>query len=54
MNRKTVTHPQKKNTNRIVAGVCIAFFGGMIGMAYAAVPLYAMFCQATGYGGTVK
>ena len=54
MNRQTVTHPEKKNTNRIVAGVCIAFFGGMIGMAYAAVPLYAMFCQATGYGGTVK
>ncbi|TIO07171.1 MAG: cytochrome c oxidase assembly protein [Mesorhizobium sp.] len=54
MNRQAVTHPQKKNTNRIVAGVCVAFFGGMIGMAYAAVPLYAMFCQATGYGGTVK
>ncbi|TJV72616.1 MAG: cytochrome c oxidase assembly protein, partial [Mesorhizobium sp.] len=25
MNRQTVTHPEKKNTNRIVAGVCIAF-----------------------------
>lgn len=25
---------------------------GMLGMAYAAVPLYQMFCQATGYGGT--
>ncbi|PTE09524.1 cytochrome c oxidase assembly protein [Mesorhizobium helmanticense] len=54
MNRDTVTDPRKKNTNRIVAGVCVAFFGGMIGMAYAAVPLYAMFCKATGYGGTVK
>ena len=54
MTRQTVTDPAKKNTNRIVAGVCIAFFTGMIGMAYAAVPLYAMFCQATGYGGTTK
>jgi cytochrome c oxidase assembly protein subunit 11 len=54
MSRETVTDPSKRNTNRIVAGVCIAFFGGMIGMAYAAVPLYTMFCQATGYGGTVK
>jgi hypothetical protein len=47
MNRQTVTDPRKKHTNRIVASVCIAFFGGMIGMAYAAVPLYAMFCKAT-------
>ena len=27
---------------------------GMLGMAYAAVPLYQMFCQATGYGGTTQ
>ena len=24
------------------------------GLGYAAVPLYRMFCQATGYGGTVR
>ncbi len=54
MTRQTVTDPRKKNTNRVVAGVCLAFFGGMIGMAYAAVPLYKMFCQATGYGGTTQ
>ncbi|QPC94142.1 cytochrome c oxidase assembly protein [Mesorhizobium sp. INR15] len=54
MSRETVSDPTKKNTNRIVAGVCVAFFGGMIGMAYAAVPLYAMFCQATGYGGKTQ
>ncbi len=34
--------------------ICVAFFGGMVGMAYAAVPLYAMFCQMTGYGGTTQ
>lgn len=46
--------PQKKVSNRFVAVVCLAFFGGMLGMAYAAVPLYAMFCQITGYGGTTQ
>jgi cytochrome c oxidase assembly protein subunit 11 len=33
---------------------CIAFVGSMVGMAYAAVPLYQLFCQATGYGGTPR
>jgi len=41
-------------SNRLVAAICVAFFTGMIGMAYAAVPLYAMFCQITGYGGTTQ
>ena len=45
---------KKQRANRLVAGVCVAFFGGMVGMAYAAVPLYAMFCQVTGYGGTTQ
>ncbi|MGD9784392.1 MAG: cytochrome c oxidase assembly protein [Hyphomicrobiaceae bacterium] len=27
---------------------------GMVGMAYAAVPLYRLFCQVTGYGGTPR
>lgn len=27
---------------------------GMVGMSYAAVPLYRMFCSATGVGGTVQ
>ncbi len=27
---------------------------GMVGVTYAAVPLYRMFCQATGFGGTVR
>ena len=51
---RTPTDPRKERSNRLVAGVCLAFFGGMVGMAYAAVPLYAMFCQVTGYGGTTQ
>lgn len=27
---------------------------GMVGMAYAAVPLYELFCQVTGYGGATR
>ena len=46
--------PEKQKANRLVAVLCLAFFGGMVGMAYAAVPLYAMFCQLTGYGGTTQ
>jgi cytochrome c oxidase assembly protein subunit 11 len=26
----------------------------MVGMAYASVPLYQLFCQVTGYGGTTQ
>ena len=44
----------KQRANKLVAAICLAFFGGMIGMAYAAVPLYAIFCQMTGYGGTTQ
>lgn len=43
-----------QRSNKVVAGVCLAFIGGMVGMSYAAVPLYAMFCQMTGYGGTTQ
>jgi cytochrome c oxidase assembly protein subunit 11 len=44
----------RERSNRVVAGVCVAFFAGMVGMAYAAVPLYDMFCRMTGYGGTTQ
>src|SRR3954467_2788130 len=39
--------------NRPVAIVCAVTFFGMIGAAYASVPLYRAFCQATGFDGTV-
>jgi cytochrome c oxidase assembly protein subunit 11 len=42
----------KPANNLIVAGACLAFFSGMIGVTYASVPLYKLFCQVTGYGGT--
>ena len=38
--------------NRRVALLCAAFAVAMVGAAYAAVPLYRLFCQATGFAGT--
>ena len=32
----------------------ILFVVGMISLSYASVPLYKLFCQVTGYGGTTK
>ena len=42
------------DTNRRVGAVLGLVAAGMLGMAYAAVPLYQLFCQMTGYGGTTQ
>ena len=36
----------------MVAAACGLFAAGMVGMAYAAVPLYDWFCRTTGFAGT--
>ena len=38
--------------NGRVAGIGILIVLGMIGLAFASVPLYRIFCQVTGFGGT--
>jgi cytochrome c oxidase assembly protein subunit 11 len=35
----------------VVAAACGVFVAFMVGMAYAAVPLYTWFCKTTGFGG---
>ena len=45
--------PQQRR-NRKVGLICTAVFCGMVGAAYASVPLYRMFCQVTGFGGAVS
>jgi cytochrome c oxidase assembly protein subunit 11 len=40
--------------NAALAMACVVILVGMTGMAFAAVPLYRAFCQATGYDGTVR
>lgn len=39
---------------RLTAAACVVFLSAMIGMSYAAVPLYELFCKVTGYGGTTQ
>jgi cytochrome c oxidase assembly protein subunit 11 len=48
------TDHKPKLSNGLIAGACVVFVTAMIGMAYAAVPLYQLFCQVTGYGGTTQ
>ena len=40
--------------HRKVAVACVALVVAMVGLAYASVPLYRLFCQVTGYGGTTQ
>ncbi|MEP3524609.1 MAG: cytochrome c oxidase assembly protein [Hyphomicrobiales bacterium] len=56
MKLKLENNDKSKNqtANRSVATACVCFVVGMVGMAYAAVPLYEIFCQVTGYGGTTQ
>ena len=42
----------KTTSNGFLAGVLVLLIGGMAGLSFAAVPLYRMFCEATGYAGT--
>jgi len=45
---------QNNKSNIRVALMCGGLVVGMVGMAYASVPLYRIFCQVTGYGGTTR
>ena len=43
-----------KDRKNLVALICAAVVMGMTGAAFAAVPLYRLFCQVTGFDGTAK
>lgn len=54
-----MTHPtpQTNNLGRrnlVTASMVVCTVLGMIGLSYAAVPLYQLFCQVTGFGGTIQ
>jgi cytochrome c oxidase assembly protein subunit 11 len=42
---------QQQSRNGKLVLALVALVAGMTGLAFASVPLYRMFCQATGYGG---
>ncbi|MEL6203467.1 MAG: cytochrome c oxidase assembly protein, partial [Pseudomonadota bacterium] len=50
----TVKSPERRRADARIALSCLAFFGAMVGLAYASVPLYELFCRVTGYGGTTQ
>jgi cytochrome c oxidase assembly protein subunit 11 len=43
-----------ENKNRRVGLAAAGLVAGMVGLAYASVPLYALFCKVTGFGGTTQ
>lgn len=47
------TEPRNRNRRHGLVALSLAgLVAGMVGLSFAAVPLYRMFCQVTGYGGT--
>lgn len=45
---------RQQPNNKRLALILAGFAAGMVGLSFAAVPLYEIFCQVTGYGGTTQ
>ena len=43
-----------RRNNGTTVVLLLSVVAGMIGLSFASVPLYRMFCQATGWGGTTQ
>lgn len=46
------TRQQRSNARTALIALSVALF--MLGLGYASVPLYRIFCQVTGFGGTTR
>lgn len=46
------TRQQRNNARTALIALSVALF--MLGLGYASVPLYRIFCQVTGFGGTTR
>ena len=46
--------PELATRNRRVGLMALAFALAMLGLGYASVPLYRLFCEATGFAGTTR
>ena len=51
---RPATSKSDAQRNTRVAVTCALFAVGMVGLAYASVPLYRPFCQMTGFAGTTQ
>lgn len=47
-------HADPDKRNKRVAVMLAGVAAGMVGLAFASVPLYQIFCQVTGFGGTTQ
>jgi cytochrome c oxidase assembly protein subunit 11 len=47
------TSPEKKSNRSLVSSL-VLLVAVMVGLSFAAVPLYDLFCRVTGYGGTTQ
>jgi cytochrome c oxidase assembly protein subunit 11 len=56
MHQPIAPQPSRKRRSRdfLVAFLCGAFVALMVGVSFAAVPLYSWFCRTTGFGGTTQ
>ena len=45
---------QGRRRDLLVAFLCGGFVAMMVGVSFAAVPLYSWFCRTTGFGGTTQ
>lgn len=48
------THDQKNSANRKLMGWLLGLTVVMLGLSFAAVPLYDLFCRVTGFSGTTQ
>lgn len=46
--------PTKRRNKTATAVILGSVVAGMVGLSFASVPLYRLFCEVTGYGGTPK
>ncbi len=44
----------RRRSNARIGVILASVVCGMVGLAFASVPLYRLFCQVTGYGGTTQ
>jgi cytochrome c oxidase assembly protein subunit 11 len=45
---------RRRSRDFLVAFLCGVFVASMVGVSFAAVPLYSWFCRTTGFGGTTQ
>ena len=52
MTEATRSQPRRRNGATVL--LLASVVAGMVGLSFASVPLYRLFCQATGFGGTTQ